>query len=96
LDSLSTGHPTDVFVKIRSFLEIKVGKKQGRLADMNKFHDFNVTVIYIGIVFFFPAMLNLSCQVPQQCNGSDCGFYALHFAKQFMADPEKYQKLIWV
>ena len=35
-------------------------------------------------------------QVPQQPNGSDCGYYALHFAKAFLEDPEKYRNIIWV
>ena len=41
-------------------------------------------------------MMLFKMQVPQQPNGSDCGFYTMHFAKVFMEDPEKCRDIIWV
>jgi Ulp1 family protease len=41
-------------------------------------------------------MAKLWEKVPQQLNGSDCGFYALHFAKVFINDAKKCRDLILV
>jgi Ulp1 family protease len=33
-------------------------------------------------------------QVPQQDDGSACGFWTIHFGKEFMGQPEYYRELI--
>jgi len=94
LDSLSSGHPAGDFSTIRKYIETEAAKKKGRKADLEKYKDFNVKVRTVVIAIESHDAIKM--QVPQQPNGSDCGFYTMHFAKVFMEDPEKCRDMIWV
>jgi hypothetical protein len=93
---LSSGHPASATTKLLEYIATEAARKKGRRVDLDNYPLFNVKVKESKL-FGQSAMMRIKMnQVPQQLNGYDCGYYALHFAKVFVEDPDKYRALIWV
>jgi Ulp1 family protease len=94
LDSLPSGHPQAVFKLVESALVEEAKNKLGIQLDVERILHIKVPVGDTPLARSYEFYHAL--QVPMQTNAHDCGFYLLHYAHKFMAQPNQYRSIIYV